>query len=91
MVLIHSSIEQMIVEVGVDKELFNKHFHISGKLSTECWIKHTWEFINKHRMDIQDDIQRMELLHEKDCFIIPAILNTLRDGSWSMAELCTVN
>lgn len=46
--LMRTSLEQIILEVGIGNNLFNESFKVFGCLATPCWFTSLWEGMNIH-------------------------------------------
>jgi hypothetical protein len=53
--LLHASLEQLKLEMGIKGSLLSSSYAQYGILATPCWLTHTWKFLSEFQMKIADD------------------------------------
>ena len=74
--LLRVSFETCLLEVGIGRNLFSLDFDRLGKLVTDGWIKHLWEFCSKYGITITDRVTEYPpLSRERDVFLMEVFAN----------------
>ena len=63
------SMEQMVVEIGLNSPIFPRPYDLLGGLATNCWLKKTWEFVDRHAIRFEDKTPKMTLWRDNDEFL----------------------
>jgi hypothetical protein len=68
--LVRTSIEATKLELGLSSSVFESDFKKFGKLATECWITHSWKFMEEFNITMIEDTPPLALRRVGDKFII---------------------
>jgi len=67
------SLEALKVEVGVGGCILVQSFSRYGVLATDSLVKHTWQFLHKYQMSIEEQVGELWCQREYDTFLIEAL------------------
>ncbi len=70
--LIRASVQQLQLELGLPGGIFTQPFKLYHNLATDCWIKHTWQFLSTNDMSIDTPGPDLPLRRRHDRFLLPS-------------------
>jgi hypothetical protein len=69
--LLHSSAENLMVELGFPEAIFELNYKKYNKLATRAWMKCTWQFCDKFKITMHTTIPKLEPQCSDDEFLMP--------------------
>jgi hypothetical protein len=69
--LLRSSAENLMVELGFPKAIFELNYKKYNKLATRAWMKCTWQFCNEFKITMHTTIPKLEPQCPDDQFLMP--------------------
>jgi hypothetical protein len=74
--LLRACIEQHKLEVGLGQSLFSHPYKILSPILTKTWISHTWEFLDRFQLYLEEDTPSLRLHRQGDQFLMAAFIQT---------------
>eukprot|EP00957_Ditylum_brightwellii_P141513 10780466-Ditylum_brightwellii.AAC.1 len=75
------------MEIGTGLSLFDNNYNKFKSCTTNTWITHTWEFMLKNSLHLEEEISNLPRIWENDQYIMDTFLKV----GYHSQELATLN
>jgi hypothetical protein len=73
--LLRSSCQALQLELGSAQPFFDLDFSKWGGLATQSWVKYTWSFVSKYKLQLQTDLPTLHSRRLNDAFLMDRIVS----------------
>jgi hypothetical protein len=89
---LRASMELHTIEIGLPGQLLHQDYKKFGKLATNSWLKHLWEFCDDSNLQLTSTTPQLHLARDHDEFLMTAFASHgYRDSQLTLLNLCRLS